>query len=281
MKIFAILRLIRPWQWIKNLMLFFPPFLSGALFKPGLALEGVGPFTAFCLASSATYIVNDLMDCEADSLHPRKKNRPLPAGIISPLTARILAALLFAGAVILSLQTSSTFVLLLLGYLCVTLGYSLFLKHWPIFDLFCISTGFVLRLYAGGEAFGVVISEWLFLTVFLLAMFLSLGKRASEQRSLGQRAGEHRKTLAEYPEGFLEGAMFLSGAVVLVTYAMYAINTPFLVFSVPICMFGLLRYLLRVRQGGSGDPSEALIRDVPLLVISLLWVLVVGWSVYR
>ena len=163
----------------------------------------------------------------------------------------------------------------------VIISYSLFLKNLPIIDFFCISLGFVLRLYGGSVAFGVAVSDWLFLTVFLLATFLSIGKRYSERLTLGDDAGEHRSTLGVYPDGFLEGALYLSGAAVLVTYSIYTISTPPLVYSVPLCMYGLLRYLMRIKLGLSGDPSESLIKDFPLLLTSLLWVLMVGWSIYR
>jgi hypothetical protein len=138
-----------------------------------------------------------------------------------------------------------------------------------------------MRLYGGGEAFGVFISDWLFLTVFLLAIFLSVGKRYSERRILGASAGCHRKTLENYPDGFLESAMYLSGAAVLVTYSIYAIAKPLLVYTVPLCLFGLLRYLMMVKSGSEGDPTEALTKDGPLLVVSLLWATLVGVSIYQ
>ncbi len=181
----------------------------------------------------------------------------------------------------MSYQVSIVFLELVVVYLLVIISYSLFLKNLPIIDVFCISLGFVLRLYGGSVAFGVDVSDWLFLTVFLLATFLSIGKRYSERLSLGDSAGEQRPTLGVYPDGFLEGALYLSGAAVLVTYAIYTISTPHLVYSVPLCMYGLLRYLMRIQSGQSGDPSESLIKDLPLLITSLLWVLMIGWSIYR
>ena len=135
-------------------------------------------------------------------------------------------------------------------------------------------------LMAGGEAFGVVISEWLFLTVFLLAMFLSTGKRLGEKIILGEEAGSHRKSLEGYPPGFLDGTMNLTGASVLVTYTMYALPHKPLVYSVPLCAYGLLRYILRVKSGAGGDPTESLVRDLQLLVVGLCWVVLVGWSIY-
>ena len=281
MNVCALIRLIRPWQWLKNLMIFFPPLLSGSLFHPGVFERGYIPFVAFCLGSSSLYIFNDLIDLERDALHPVKKNRPLPAGQVSKFVAVFMSCILLALAIVLSWQVSAFFFGILLVYLSVVVSYSLALKNRPILDIFCISLGFVLRLYGGGVAFQVTITDWLFLTVFLLAIFLSVGKRYSERYSLGENAGEHRPTLEIYPDGFLEGVMYLSGAAVLVTYSIYAISTPFLVYTVPLCLYGLLRYMMRVQSGKSGDPSDTLVKDIPLLITSILWVLMVGWSIYR
>ncbi len=262
-------------------MLFFPPFLGGLMLQLNLVHLGLVPFTAFCCASSASYIFNDLMDLKTDLLHPAKSSRPLASGALSQGQATMLLVGLLIAAGVLGSLVSTLFLVYMGLYLAISGCYSLVLKNWPIIDVFCIATGFVLRLYAGGEAFKVEISDWLFLTVFLLALFLSLGKRCSEQTLLGDAAGEHRLALSRYPEGFLESAMYLSGGTVLVTYAVYAIGRPLLVYSVPLCMFGLLRYLLRVKSGEGGDPTESLLRDFPLLVTGVLWTILVGWSVYQ
>lgn len=281
MNAIAIVLLLRPWQWLKNLMIFFPPLLSGAMFHPGMASRGILPFMAFCCASSASYVFNDLADQDRDAHHPDKQNRPLPSGSVSRATAMALCCGLLVSSVAFGWRISPTFVCFVMVYLLVSACYSLLLKNLPIIDIFCISLGFVLRLYGGGTAFDIFISDWLFLTVFLLAIFLSVGKRYSERRYLGESAGHHRRTLEVYPDGFLESAMYLSGSAVLVTYAIYAISTPLLVYTVPLCMFGLLRYLMRIKSGQGGDPTEALLKDLPLLATGILWVLMVGWSVYR
>jgi decaprenyl-phosphate phosphoribosyltransferase len=275
------LKIMRPHQWLKNLMLFFPPFLGGMIFQKDLALVGIAPFFAFSFASSASYIFNDFMDLKSDLNHPHKSLRPLTSGALSKPVAVAMIIGLLTVAVVLGSLVSPTFLGYLGLYLCITTLYSLTLKGWPIVDVFCISTGFVLRLYAGGEAFDVYVSDWLFLTVFLLALFLSLGKRFGEQVLLGEDAGNHRHSLQSYPQGFLESSMYLTGGAVLVTYAIYAIERPYLVYTVPLCMFGLLRYLLRVKMGQGGDPTESLLKDFPLLVTGILWGLLVGWGVYQ
>lgn len=273
---------LRPQQWLKNLMIYFPPFLGGALLQPGMAVRGILPFFAFCMASSATYILNDIRDSDHDRHHPDKKSRPLPSGKISATGASLLAVLLVCAAVISALMVSNTFSLCLFIYLGISIAYSFLLKEYALIDIFCISAGFLLRLEAGGAAFGIPISEWLFLSVFLLAVFLSTGKRLSEKNRLGSTAANHRKALIAYPDGFLQGAMYMTGSTVLVTYTMYVINrhSTLLVYSVPLCCFGLLRYILRVQSGRGGDPTESLLRDIPLLIIAAVWTFLVGFGIY-
>jgi decaprenyl-phosphate phosphoribosyltransferase len=282
MNLFACLKMLRPHQWLKNLMLFFPPFLGGIFFSVTLTPLVLLSFTAFCMASSATYILNDLFDRENDRHHPDKCSRPIASGHVSATSALLFVAVLLMCSVVIAWQISSVFVLLLSAYVVVSLAYSAKLKDIVLVDIFCISAGFLLRLQAGGAVFNVVISEWLFLSVFLLSVFLSTGKRSAEKQRLGDVAHQHRKALVAYPKGFLEGSMYMTGSAVLVTYTMYVLSrhSPLLLYSVPLCCFGLLRYILRVQSGKGGDPTESLTRDVPLLLVGLAWVLLVGWGIY-
>jgi 4-hydroxybenzoate polyprenyltransferase len=279
-KLTGILTILRPAQWLKNMMLFFPSFLGGELLVPGIFARGLIPFASFCLASSSAYVLNDILDRERDKSHPRKSKRPLPSGGVSLAAATVLYFFLLTGSLFLAFTVSSVFIAILLAYLLVSISYSFYLKQLPIIDLFCVSTGFLFRLQAGGEAFGVEISAWLFLSVFLLAIFLSTGKRLYEKNALGENAVNHRKALEYYPPGFLDGTMYMTGGAVLVTYTLYVIEHNVLIYSVPLCCFGLLRYILRVKSGLGGDPTESLIRDVPLFVVGLLWTLMVGWGIY-
>jgi 4-hydroxybenzoate polyprenyltransferase len=281
MNTLKILKILRPHQWLKNLMIFFPPLLSGALLQHHLAERGIIPFLAFSLASSASYVFNDLRDLERDRIHPEKHRRPLPAGDVSKGQALFLIVMLLIGAGYLGSLVSLRFLSFVGIYLLSASLYSLTLKDWPIVDIFCISLGFILRLYAGGEAFDVFISDWLFLTVFLLSLFLSLGKRQSEQVYLGSQAGKHRRTLEVYPDGFLENAMYICGGAVIVTYSVYVVNKPYMVYTVPLCVFGLFRYLFRVKGGQSGDPTHALLRDGPLMAISFIWLMMVVGIIYQ
>jgi decaprenyl-phosphate phosphoribosyltransferase len=276
----ACLKLLRPTQWLKNLMLFFPPFLGGLLLQPGLLSRGAIPFVSFCLGSSATYILNDILDRDNDARHPEKKARPIPSGRVSLPVASGLGLGCLTASLWLACGVSTLFVQLLIAYLVISICYSWKLKELPVVDLFCIAAGFLLRLEAGGEAFGIAISDWLFLTVFLLAVFLATGKRLGEKHLLGELAGGHRKTLLDYPEGFLQGTMYMTGGAVLVTYTQYVIARHTMIFTVPLCCFGLLRFIMRVQEGKGGDPTDSLLKDGPLFIVGLLWVIMIGWGLY-
>ena len=149
-----VLGLLRPHQWLKNLMLFFPPFLGGVLFKPGMLQKGVVPFAAFCLASSATYILNDILDRERDALHPQKRLRAIASGAVPVPVAVGVCAILLAASLALASAVSWVFLAFLLLYLLISALYSHALKDWPIFDIFCIASGFVFRLLAAHAEFG-------------------------------------------------------------------------------------------------------------------------------
>ena len=274
------IRLLRPHQWLKNLMLFFPPFLGGALFSSEILSRGIVPFAAFCCAASSIYLGNDIIDIQRDRAHPLKKLRPLPTGSISLPVAGGVACLLLLTAMLLGALVSTPFFLLLLAYLAVSWSYTLWFRQLPIFDIFCIASGFLFRLLAGGEAFRIEISAWLFLSVFLLALFLSTGKRFSEKMYLGGRAGTHRKALDTYPEGFLDGVMYMTGGAVLVTYTLYVIAHHRLIYTVPLCCFGLLRYILRVKSGKEGDPTESLLKDPVLFLVGAAWAAATAWGLY-
>ena len=273
--------MLRPRQWIKNLIMFFPPFLSGSLFSSALlSVTGTLAFISFCCVSSALYVFNDLNDMERDVLHPVKRLRPLPSGAVPKRLASVIAISLGSLGFVIAFLAVKPLIPYLLLYGAVTIVYTKWFKNFPVVDLFCISCGFLIRLQAGGDIFNVDISEWLFLSVFFLSLFLSAGKRLSEQNLLGDDAMGHRTSLFGYSDGTLDAMLQVSAATVLVTYTMYTVVHPQLVYTVPLCTFGLFRYILRVKSGNSGDPTESLLRDVPLLCVSILWALLVGWSIY-
>jgi len=221
MKKVYLLTMLRPRQWSKNLILFFPPFLSGSLFSSTeIPLRGLLPFVSFCFVSSAMYVANDLKDIDKDLLHPVKRLRPLPSGMVSERAAVIMAIILGVAGLGAAFLWAQPLIPYLLLYGIVTMAYTTWLKNVPVVDLFCISCGFLIRLQAGGAIFTVEISEWLFLSVFFLSLFLSAGKRLSEQNLLGADAAGHRTSLDGYPEGTLSGMLYVTAATVLVTYTM-------------------------------------------------------------
>lgn len=261
--------------------MFFPPFLSGSLLSSSfLWLTGILSFIAFCCVSSALYVFNDLNDMAKDEFHPVKRFRPLPSGAVSKRLATFISISLGVLGFVLALLAVPPLIPYLSIYAVVTIGYTAWFKNYSVIDLFCISCGFLIRLLAGGAIFTVEISEWLFLSVFFLSLFLSAGKRLSEQNLLGADAAGHRISLLGYSDGTLDAILQISAATVLVTYTMYTVVHPQLVYSVPLCTFGLFRYILRVKSGNSGDPTESLLKDIPLLCVSVLWALFVGWSIY-
>ncbi|MDD2898840.1 MAG: decaprenyl-phosphate phosphoribosyltransferase [Desulfuromonadaceae bacterium] len=280
--LFNLITLLRVRQWLKNLMLFFAPFLGGTLLTSVSVSQLFPPFCAFCLVSSFTYICNDILDKKNDLHHPDKCTRVIASGKISISMALVFAAVLLIISLLIAWNISYTFLVIIMAYVTLSFAYSAKLKDIILLDIFCISTGFLLRLQAGGEAFSVPISEWLFTSVFLLSVFLSAGKRLAEKLHLGEDAHYHRKALTAYPMKFLEWTMYMTGSSVLVTYALYAISrhSLLLLWSVPLCCFGLLRYLFRIRSGKSGDPTESLVRDMPLMVIGVMWISLVGWGIY-
>lgn len=275
------LKLLRPQHWLKNLVILFPPLFGGLLFASGVVRGIAIPLLAFCLASSGNYAVNDALDAEKDARHPTKKNRPIPSGAIRARTALILGIGLCLAAMALGCLVSLPFLFVLLGYLIISSAYSLKLKEIAVVDTFCVSAGFLLRLEAGGIAFHIPISDWLFLTVFLLSLFLSLGKRIAEKQLLQGECAHHRPVLQEYPLDFLQGTMYMTGGTVLVTYSMYVLVHPDLLYTIPLCCFGLFRYMFGVLKNADGDPTDALLHDKVLLVVSLLWFVMVGWVIYR
>lgn len=273
--------LLRPHQWLKNLMLLFPPFLGGTLHQVESFSALFLPLISFSACASTIYIINDLFDREQDAHHPTKSLRPLSSGQIQPSAAVFLASILGALAISCGFFVSGSFVLCLLLYLGISVAYSWGLKTFPVVEMFCVVSGFLLRLQAGGAAFHVRVSDWLFLSVFLLALFLISGKRLGELKHAGlQQPALIRPVLAKYPDGFFHASLSISGAAVLMTYTMYVISHHGNLFLIPLCCFGLLAYMLRVLSGKGGDPTRALLRDPLLFIVGLLWVVFVGVDAY-
>lgn len=250
-----------------------------AILKPSALL----PLAAFCIASSASYIINDCRDRIHDSHHPEKRKRPIASGMISVPAGISTVIVLLIAAFSISWHLLPQFFNYLALYVLVSLAYTFWLKNIILLDILGISAGFVIRLAAGAVVFAIPVSIWLFLCVFLLSLFLSAGKRLSEKKRLADSAAIHRKVLLNYSAKLLEGIMLVTGSSVLIAYTQYVIsrNNRFLLFTVPLCLFGLIRYYMRIhKDNSSGDPTESLTRDVPLFITGMLWTIMVGWGIY-
>ncbi len=276
------IRLLRPHQWIKNLLIIAPPFFGGAfLTDPSLLMEMIQAFFAFSFASSTGYIINDLSDLTTDRLHPIKKFRPIASRRVSVLSAVIVVLLTFALAIGLSLGFGKGFILIIILYLMLNLLYSFILQHIVIVDAITIALGFVIRIGAGGEASGIEVSSWLFLATFLLSLLLAFGKRRFELVSF-DNSTSFRRVLAKYRMNFLDTAITIFATTAIVTYSLYAVERGPRVFiiTVPFACYGVLRYMYLVESNKNGDPTEALLKDRWLFACVFSWIIVAGVIIY-
>jgi len=276
----AILRSVRPAQWLKNVLVFAPLIFAHQALEPHALVRSLAVFCLFCLASGAVYLVNDLLDRASDREHPVKCRRPIPSGELSTFAATVAAALIGAGALFAAALLDRRVAYVLVIYLLVNLLYSRVLKHLVILDVMTIAVGFVLRVVAGGIAVGVALSSWLLLCTSLLALFLGFGKRRHELVLLEVNASSHRPILSEYSPYFLDQLIAVVTTSTLVTYALYTMDplvhqklgTPYLPLTIPFVLYGIFRYLYLVHQKQEGgDPSQIVFNDRPLLVNVLLW----------
>jgi len=277
------LKLLRPHQWIKNLLLLFPPFFAGKILDHSVISNVLPTLAGFSCVASCGYIINDIIDSHLDKNCETKKNREIACGRISVRNASAVALmlLLFAIAIaILQKGGHGSYYWFVVLYLLNSLLYTLFLKNIAILDLMAISFGFVLRVLAGGEVFKTPVSNWLFLTVFAVALLLADGKRLGEMVSMGAEASKHRTIYSQYSQSFLEGILWFSASAACVMYSLYTVeHHNGLFYTVPLVTFGLLRYIFNVKQG-RGDPTEGLLGDRQILSVAVLWLGMIGAIIY-
>lgn len=292
---------LRPRQWIKNFSVFVAIFIGGHLFELD-ALEQVSTtFVVFCLASSAMYLLNDVVDRHRDLHHPIKKNRPIASGKLPPVAAIAASAILLGMAGWLSLDVHPALIIMLLGYVGLQLAYSFIFKRTIIIDAMLIAVGFVIRVYAGAFVISEPLSAWLLLAVTSAAWFLALGKRRSELTLMGHRlASEHRDTLLHYPAVLLDSLTTMAATATVVFYAMFtflsnkqglAFLSPYLpstleapklmMITIPLVLYGVARYLYIIyEKKEASSPEVALLHDMPLLLTILLLVVVSYLVIY-
>ncbi|MHB8619275.1 MAG: decaprenyl-phosphate phosphoribosyltransferase [Chloroflexota bacterium] len=274
----ALLASARPRQWTKNLIVFGPLIFAYRLLAPSQALEAAATFVAFCLVSSATYLVNDVVDLRNDRQHPAKRFRPLAAGKISTGQALAGALVLAILAVACGLAARPVVGLAAAGYLALMLAYSAWLKHLVILDAFAIAGGFIIRAVAGAIAIGVIISPWLYLCTMLLALFLALSKRQNELLVLDEGAAGHRRSLEEYSPQLLEQMTSVVTASTIMAYSLYTFSADSLpanhamMLTIPFVIYGIFRYQYLVHKKNlGGAPELILLRDRPIMLDILLW----------
>lgn len=280
---------MRPYQWTKNLLVLAALLFAGELGHPSQILIGFSALVAFCLAASATYIFNDLLDIESDREHPKKKHRPLASGALSVPAAWCLLVTLFGLALALAYSIRLPFLYALLAYVVLTLGYTLKLKHLAIIDVLAVAMGFVIRAVAGALALEVPFSNWLVVCTFFLATFLGLSKRRHEITLLEEGAHTHREVLQHYSVQYLDQLILIVGGGALLTYTIYTcspevidrLGTDKLYVTLPFVAYGLFRYLHLIHhKTGGGDPSQTLIQDRPLGATVVLWAAACGLIIY-
>ena len=259
-----LIRSLRPEQWTKNLVLFAGLLFGLRLFDRNAVLRSIAAFGIFCLLAGVVYLVNDVMDREADKIHPLKCRRPIASGALSPRTA-VLAALILA-----------------VGSLAAAWALG------PMF--FAIAFGFVFRAIAGAVVVDVPISHWLLICTVLLALFLALGKRRHELTLLADGATSHRRILEEYSPYLLDQMIGVVTATTLMAYTIYTVSpettqtfgTDWLGLTIPFPLYGIFRYLYLVHQKkGGGSPTSMLLTDMPLLICVALWACAVVLIIYR
>ncbi|MDD5255766.1 MAG: decaprenyl-phosphate phosphoribosyltransferase [Candidatus Omnitrophica bacterium] len=285
----ALIHLLRPRHWVKNLFIFAGPFFSLKLFYPANALTLALGFACWCLITSAMYVFNDIVDRESDRQHPQKKNRPLPSGRISVAVAYVLWFALLLGSMLLAVRLGPGFAYGIILYFGINLVYSLYLKHVLILDVMCIAAGFVLRVLSGAVLIHVGFSEWLVMCAFMLSLLLGFGKRQEEITYLGKDAHSHRKVLKEYEQGFLERIPYALISATIVCYMLYTVSqealrkfgTKNLIYTTPFVIYGLFRYAYVAYEKNKGaDPTQVLFQDLPMVVNIVLWLLATGFIIY-
>ncbi|MDP3974327.1 MAG: decaprenyl-phosphate phosphoribosyltransferase [Candidatus Daviesbacteria bacterium] len=300
----GIIKTARPRQWIKNFAIFAGLIFSGTLFVGENQIKAIEAFLLFCGFSSATYFLNDVFDIERDRLHPFKRKRPIASGIVPIPVAVSIALFLIATLLPLSYRLSPAFFFASLFYLIIQLLYSSYLKQIILIDVLVIAAGFVLRVYAGVWAIDAHLNVWFLLSVTSFALFLAIGKRRSELTLMQSKAAQHRETLLHYPENLLDILTSMFANSTWLTYAFFAFLQPpiiarpylsnflggfdvylseakYLMATVPIVIYAVMRYLYIIYEKKEGEsPERVIISDKPLLITVLLYVVMLIGIIY-
>lgn len=284
--IVALLKALRPKQWIKNLLVFaglvFTLNERWRLFSPEMwdyLVRSLAAFALFCLVSSSVYLLNDVRDVEKDRQHPTKRNRPIASGALPAKVAVAAALFLMPACLAAAYLLSHAYAAVVAAYLLMQFGYVFFLKEIVLVDVFIIAIGFVMRAVSGTVVLGAQISPWLYTVTLLGALFLGLCKRRNELVLLEGRAAGHRKILELYTAPLLDSLISIVAAATIMAYSLYTFTSPTLpannrmMLTVPFVIFGMFRYLyLAHSQNAGGSPEEVFLKDKHLIVTIALWI---------
>jgi decaprenyl-phosphate phosphoribosyltransferase len=285
----ALVRTLRPRQWVKNVLVFAAPAAAGVLTHREALLYSIAAFVVFCMAASGMYCLNDVMDLEADRRHPVKRHRPVASGVVPPRLAVVVGVALLALALTASAAIGRPKLALVVAiYVGVQVAYTLWLKHEAILDLGAVASGFVLRAIAGGVAAQVPLSNWFVIVACFGSLFMVAGKREAEVALLGEEGQQHRATLAAYTPTFLRHVRSVASAVAMTAYCLWAFERAHgsagaIWFELSIVPFvlGVLRYSLLVDAGHGGAPEDVVLGDRTLQVLALCLAALVAVGVYR
>ena len=286
----GLLRTARPKQWLKNVLVFAAPGAAGVLTHRDAFLKAAAAFGIFTLVASGIYFLNDALDVNADRQHPRKRLRPVAAGVVGIRQAEVLGTLFVVAGLGLSALLAWKFLVVVVTYVAVQFAYTVWLKNEPILDLAAVASGFVLRAIAGGVAVGVPISEWFLIVATFGSLFVVTGKRIADHTSLGEERGAVRSTLASYSLSFLRSVLIISTTVTITAYCLWAFENAKAVlhthqgiwYQLSIVPFTLamLRYALLIDQGHGGAPEDVVLGDRMLQVLAVVWLVTFTLGVY-
>ncbi len=280
----ALVRALRPRQWIKNVLVAAAAFTAGAFDDPQVILAVVGAFVSFCLCASAVYLVNDIRDIEHDRRHPTKRMRPIALGTLPIPVAWAASAGCATLGLALSFSVDPMLGVTMICYAALQWSYSLWLKNQPVIDLAVVASGFLLRAIAGGVATDLPLSQWFLLVASFGSLFMVAGKRYSETFSVGVEA-QTRNSLQYYSESYLRFVWSLAAAVAITAYSLWAFEvgqgaaTPWAAFSIAPFVLGLLRYAVDIDRGVAGAPEDIVLGDRVLQVLGVAWLVLVGMNV--
>jgi decaprenyl-phosphate phosphoribosyltransferase len=284
----GLVKTARPRQWVKNVLVLAAPFAAGRIFESAVLVDAAIAFAAFCLVSSAVYLVNDAIDVEADRAHPTKRRRPIAAGIVPVPVAYAGAAVLLLASLGVGLLAGWELLVVLGVYAGVQLGYCFGLKHQPVIDLCIVASGFLLRAMAGGVAAEIRLSQWFLLVAAFGSLFMVAGKRYAEVELFEKTGAEIRASLRKYSASYLRFVWATSAAIMITAYSLWAFelragsesNSVWAVISIVPFVIAVLRYAVDVDQGNAGEPEEIALKDRVLQVLGVSWVACLALSVF-